>query len=320
MRNIVLFMWAILITCLVACAANQPKPDNDSIRERAQTAYGELDKSTNSSNKTNSSPNHEFSNSSFSSDVSTPVLMVLPAISGNSSSAISVVSNNPFAKTTMESANEYLTEKGYEVLSLEGNEELNQLIEIQSDISEGEEDMSYLASLALGADIYIKFSGAIREDMVSVELSAYETSTARLLGSKTGMVKNHTRNEENHRYLIQTAVKKALSGLEGTILSNWEKDRKQGVPYKVIMRIGERFSEQSLENLQDNSISILRSKFSSIKVNRLTDKTMDFVLYANPAEYPDAYAVYANIRESLSNLAIASKNNITSKLIIMDLN
>lgn len=314
--------WLGIFLCLTACASQQKSVNTDDIRARAEQSYAELDRNTSASNNSleENSPYAVSNGNIADSDVPPPVLMVLPAVSGNSTSALQVVTNNPFAKAAMEGANEFLTEKGYDVRSLEGNEELSDLIQIQNDISGNEEDMSYIASLAFGADIYIKFSGAIREDMVTVEVSAYETSTARLLGSKMGMVQNHSHNNDNQRYLVHTAIKKALMALEETIHSYWKKDLKKGNQYKVIIRFGDRFSDLSLEEAQDNSISAIRGSFSQIKINRITGKTMDLVIYSNPTEFPDAYAVYSSLREILSENGIPKKNNITNKLIIMELN
>lgn len=247
-----------------------------------------------------------------------PVLMVLPAVSNLNETPQKVIAQNPFSKAAMEGINEYLSQNGYEVKSLEGNAELDELVAMQSEIS-GEEDISYAASLILGADVYIKYSGAVHNNMVTVELSAYETSTARLLGSKTGMVQNHGSKTENLRYLVHSAVKKAMVGLEKTILGYWQADLQDGVQYKVILRInGE--AGTALEDLHESVISALRSRFSKVRINKATDKTIDLILYANAQEFSDAFSVYGAIRELLSPLASVQKNNIAQKLIMMELN
>ena len=93
------------------------------------------------------------------------------------------------------------------------------------------------------------------------------------------------------------------------VLPSWmTEDLKKGVQYKVVMRIGERFSGTALEDLQDQGISALRNRFKSVKVNAMTEKTIDLVVYADPAEYPDAFAVYSAIRHAMASLAQAKKN------------
>ena len=304
---------AAALLCLAACSSS-PKPSYDAERERAHTAYNELDNATGAA-----APQQQTTYTSDYSgtgtvvtytDIPRPVLMVLPAKNASEN----------FAKAAMEGINEYLTEKGYEVRSLEGSEDLSNLIQMQGDISGNGDDLSYVAGLALGADVYIKFSGAIKNGMITSEISAYETSTARLLGTKTSSVQDHGSAKENQRYLIHSAAQKAMPALERTIHSYWSDDLKKGVQYKVVMRIGDRFNGTTLEDLQDQGISALRNHFKSVKVNAMTEKTIDLVVYTNPEEYPDAFAVYSAIRQSLASLAQAKKNNIVNKLIILELN
>ncbi len=309
---------------LSACASTPPSHDAE--RSRARAAYADLDAETGTTPSAGNSSTYSSgyfqgtARVSSYTEASRPILMALPANSSKGSSPASVVASNPFARAAMEGINEYLTERGYEVRSLDGSEDLSNLIQMQGDISDNGDDMSYVAGLALGADVYIKFSGSIRNHMVTVELSAYETSTARLLGSKTGTVQDHGSSSDNQRYLVHSAAKKALPALEKTIQSYWNEDLKKGTQYKVVMRIGSQFSGSSLEDLQDQSVSSLRKAFKSVKVNSMTEKTIDLIVYANPTEFPDAYSVYSAIRDNLSSFAQAKKNNITNKLVILELN
>ena len=321
------YVLAASLLCLAACSSS-PKPSYEAERARARAGYEELDNATGASTSQTAAQSQQAYTSDYSgtgapvtyADIPRPVLMVLPVNSNKGSSPMEVVSNNPFARAAMEGINEYLTEKGYEVRSLEGSEDLNSLIQMQGDISGNGDDMSYMAGLALGADVYIKFSGSVKNGMVTAEISAYETSTARLLGTKTGSVQDHGSSRDNQRYLVHSAAQKAMPALERTIHSYWAEDLKKGVQYKVIMRIGERFSGTALEDLQDQGVSAIRSHFNSVKVNAMTEGTIDLVVYANPKEYPDAFAVYSAIRQSMANLAQTKKNNIINKLVILELN
>ena len=110
-----------------------------------------------------------------------------------------------------------------------------------------------------------------------------------------------------------------MVGLEKTILGYWQADLQDGVQYKVILRInGE--AGTALEDLHESVISALRSRFSKVRINKATDKTIDLILYANAQEFSDAFSVYGAIRELLSPLASVQKNNIAQKLIMMELN
>ena len=303
---------AAALMCLAACSSS-PKPSYDAERARAHAAYNELDNTTATTQNVANPSSAAYSsqpNAITYADIPRPILMVIPASKDK----------GPFAKAAMEGINEYLTAKGYEVRSLEGSEDLSNVIQMQGDISGNGDDMAYIAGLALGADIYIKFSGSIKNDMITAEVSAYETSTARLLGTKTSSVQDHGSNNDNQRYLVHSAAEKAMPSLERTIHSYWSEDLKKGVQYKVVMRIGERFKGTTLEDLQDQGISALRKSFKSVRINAMTEKTIDLSVYADPAEHPDAFAVYSGIRQSLASLAQTKKNNIVNKLVILELN
>lgn len=298
------YVLAAALLCLAACSSS-PKPSYEKERARAHAGYSELDNSTTyTSDYTGTGAPVSYA------DIPRPVLMVLPAESAK----------GDLARAALEGINGYLTEKGYEVRSQEASEDLSNLIQMQGDISGNGDDMAYVAGLALGADIYVKFSSSVKNNMVIAEVSAYETSTARLLGTKTGTVQGHGSTKDNLHYLVHSAAEKAMPALERTIFSYWSEDQKKGVQYKVVMHIGERFTGTALEDLQDQGISNLRGRFKSVRVNAMTPKTIDLVVYANPAEYPDAFAVYSAIRQSMASLAQAKKNNIVNKLIILELN
>lgn len=321
---------------LFACASSNPNPGptaNDS-RARANKGYGALDSEVGVGNAMDDQGQGGVSvreqrqrqaataqaapSLAQFANIQKPILMALPATNGDKSDPQSIVAANPFAKAAMEGVNEYLTSKGYEVRSLEGQNELDEVVQLQTEIS-GVEDLSYIASLMLGADVYIKFSGALRSDMITVELSAYETATARLLGSQTGSVKNNTGKSSNMRFLVHDAIKKAMPGLEEKILAYWAEDLKKGVLYKVVMNVSENYSENDVEDIQDNAVNSIRGKFTGIRVNAMTGRTVDIILYANPNDYADAFAVYSGIRSAVSSVANAKKNNISKKLIMLDL-
>lgn len=309
---------------LVACASSAPDNSAARARERANAGYSDLNRevgpspyAAQSSEKIVNAESQKAAAINYAG-LQKPVIMAMPVASSNGSDPMDVVRSNPFAKSMMEAVNEFLTGKGYEVRSLEGQTELDDLVKLQSEITGGE-DVSYVAGLMLGADVYIKFTGSLRSDMVTVELSAYETATARLLGTQTGMVKDNGVGAAKRNYLVNDAVKKAMPALEEKIFSYWAEDLKKGSQYKIIMKIDEKYSGADVEDLQDNVVNAMRSKFSSLRVNGMTERTIDVIVYADPAAFPDSYAVYSEIRKAVSSVATAKKNNIAKKLIMLEL-
>lgn len=310
-----------------ACASSKYAEDPNATKTKAHKAYSDLDQETgsphvNQRDVRNGDIDRYSKNSGTTANFSgpTPTIMVMPSASEKGSSALAVVSKNPLSKAMMESINSYLTQKHYEVKSLEGQAQLDEVIKMQNDIANTEDDLSYLASLALGADIYIKYSGSATTDHVTVEVNAYETSTGRLLGSQTAEVKNngHT-SETNLRANVQSAARKAMPNLEQKILSYWKSDLQKGLQYKVVMNLKGEYTDSQIEDLHDIVVKNLKSSFSSVTVNVLTDKTIDVVVYALPDQFADSQEVYSHIRQQLKPAAETKKINLTKKLILMDL-
>ena len=332
MRHLIPSLCLALLLAETACSAPHAVKRNDSdarqknaaTRQRAESAYNELDgigsttsvpaKSTvttptafNASAPATTKKAATVANASTETyadvsavqEIGQPVIMVSPNLSMKDG-VPDVSTENPYSRTTAEAINGYLTKKNYEVKSVDGQAELNSILEMQSDIANTEDDLSYLASVALDADIYIKYSSEVTNDEVSVEVSAYETSTARLLGSQSAVVRNNGHTSKiNINSNIGAAVRKAMPGLEQKILGYWKMD---------------------LEDLHDAIMKGLKSNFSSVKVNVMTAKTLDFVIYANPLKYRDSQEVYSKLRQIFKPIAETKKNNITRKLILMELN
>lgn len=350
MRHLIPSLCLALLLAETACSAPHAVKQNDSdnrqknaaTRQRAESAYNELDgfaSTTNSAVKSTaaaptafnasapaavaqktSAATETYANASAIQDIGTPIIMVSPNLTLKDG-VPDLSSESPYSRTTAEAINSYLTKKNYEVKSVDGQAELSSILQMQSDIANTEDDLSYLASVALDADIYIKYTPEVTNDEVSVEVSAYETSTARLLGSQSAVVRNNGHTSKiNINSNIGAAVRKAMPGLEQKILGYWKMDLAKGTQYKVVVNIKGEYSDSQTEDLHDAIMKGLKSNFSSVKVNVMTAKTLDFVIYANPLQYKDSQEVYSKIRQVFKPIAEAKKNNITRKLILMELN
>ncbi len=250
-----------------------------------------------------------------------PNILVTPTQNSKGISELQVVQNNPMARAMMEAINEYLTHKQYDVKSLEGQADLENVVQMQNDIAETDEDLSYLASLALGADVYIKFSGSVNPGAISVNLDAYESSTARLLGSESAMDDDCGGNDQaTLSECLHKAAKRAMPKLEKKIQAYWQKDREQGTQYKIVMNIKGEFDEDEIEDIHDDIVTLLKQGFIRVNVNSMTSKTMDIIVYADATKFPDSQEIYSFIRKSLKDKLQTKKINLTRKLILMDIN
>ena len=350
MRHLIPSLCLALLLAETACSAPQAAKRSDAdarskkaavTRQHAASAYDELDNdtapvikkstattSTASTNASAAVASVNIDNTPKTNldeareviqDYTQPIIVVTPAMSSKGEAQEIAVDNN--SHSVQEAIHSYLTKKNYEVKSVEGQETLNEILQMQNDIANTEDDLSYLAGIALDADVYIKFKQEVTNDEVSVELSAYEASTARLLGSQTSTVRNNGHTSKiNIASNLGAAVRKAMPGLETKILSYWKNDLSKGNQYKVVINIKGEYSDSQTEDLHDAIMKGLKGNFSSVKVNVMTAKTLDFVIYASAVKYKDAQEVYSKIRQILKPLADTKKNNITRKLILMELN
>ena len=352
MKHLIPSLCLALLLAETACSApnavkrqsdSESRQKNAATRQRAESAYNELDgfgsAATTATKSTVNAPTafnasspvaaqklstaaaeatETYASAEALQNYSQPIIMVSPTMKVGAQEA---APENPYDRTMAEAINSYLTKKNYEVKSIEGQAELSAILQMQNDIANTEDDFSYLAGIALDADIYIKFSQEITNEEVSVEISAYESSTSRLLGSQSAVVRNNGHTSKiNLNSNIGAAVRKAMPSLEQKILGYWKMDLAKGTQYKVVVNIRGEYSDSQTEDLHDAIMKGLKGNFSSVKVNVMTAKTLDFVIYANPLKYKDSQEVYSKIRQILKPIAESKKINLTRKLILMELN
>lgn len=322
-------MGALACACmLAACASNPPaKEDNsDEIRARATGAQRDLSRETGEAVADDASAGAASGAASAADDdgiiVSTvnfkmrPTVLVAPAMGAKMAGSIDVIRRNPLAKTAMEVINAYLTSRDYTVIGLESQAQLDEVVQLQSDIAGNSEDLAYVAGLSVGADINITYAGSIQEDFVVIDLNASEASTANLLASESIRLKD---NGESQRVLVQKAIKIAIKKLENKVRGRLAEEQEKGALYKVVAHLTGDFTDDQAEEIS-NMVSIkMRKKFNKMQVISMSRNTYDLLIYVDPNKYEDAQMVYGEFVESLEGLAKVRKQNITKKLIILEI-
>ena len=310
------------VALLAACASNPPANNNDEVRTRANVAYDEVPGGEPSvasganatSENASGGPAIQVSNATFRS---APTVLVSPALSGKMAASIDVIRQNPLAKTAMEVINAYLTGRGYTVVGLESQAQLDEVVQLQSDIAGNDDDLAYVAGLSVGADINITYAGSIQENDIVIDLNASEASTANLLASESVRMKNDP--DESQRSLVQRAMQNAIVALENKVRDRLAAQQELGVQYKVVAHLTGEFTDDQAEEIS-NIVSLqLRKKFNKMQVISMSRNTYDLMIYADPDKYEDAQVVYGEFVESLSGLAKVRKQNITKKLIILEI-
>ena len=306
----------LLITSSVliaACAAPQPVKDNSATKAKADAAYAEIPALEVESNES-TTPTIELSTSTFKT---TPTVLVSPAMAGQMAGSIDVIRRNPLAKTAMEVINAYLTGRGYTVVGLESQAQVDEVVQLQADIAGNDEDLAYVAGLSVGADINITYAGSIQDGEIVIDLNASEASTANSLASESVRLKST--GEESQRGLVQKAMEQGIVKLENKIRDRLAEQLALGVQYKVIARLTGEFTDDQAEEIS-NIVSLqIRKKFNKMQVVSMSRNTYDLLVYVDPDKYEDAQMVYGEFMEGLSGLAKVRKQNITKKLIILEI-
>jgi hypothetical protein len=315
---------------LAACASNPPaKEDNtDEIRARADAAQREISRETGevvaddapaaaaSSGTAASAAEDDGIIVSTVNFKTRPTVLVAPAMGAKMAGSIDVIRRNPLAKTAMEVINAYLTSRDYTVIGLESQSQLDEVVQLQSDIAGNSEDLAYVAGLSVGADINITYAGSIQEDYIVIDLNASEASTANLLASESIRLKD---NGESQRVLVQKAIQLAIKKLENKVRGRLAEEQEKCALYKVVAHLTGDFTDDQAEEIS-NMVSIkMRKKFNKMQVISMSRNTYDLLIYVDPNKYEDAQMVYGEFVESLEGLAKVRKQNITKKLIILEI-
>ena len=136
--------------------------------------------------------------------------MVIPAVpkGGN---PVELLQTNPKIRHAASVVESFLTARQYDVVVPEAQENLENLNSAQMSLGDREEDFGYQLALSIGSDIYITYSGGVESagygtEKYSMNVRAYETTTARLLGTETGY--SQARKGE-----VMVSIEEAMNGM-----------------------------------------------------------------------------------------------------------
>lgn len=334
MNKVLMSVAALSAFALMSCASNPPAKQTvsaaDAVRGKADATYSDIPNDSpaakeldaekppvaagGTADPSQEQPSIQLSNVAFKI---APTVLVAPALTGKMNPNIDVVRKNPLAKTAMEVINAYLTSRDYNVVGLESQAQLDEVVSLQSTIAGNDEDLAYAAGLTVGADINITYSGSIQENDIVIDLNASEASTAQLLGSES--VRMSTSSGESQRALVQKAMEKAIVGLENKVRAKLAAQMEMGVQYKVIAHLVGQFTDDQAEEISNIVSMKVRKNFNKMVVNSMSRNTYDLMVFADPDKLEDAQMVYGEFYEALSGIAKVRKQNITKKLIILEI-
>lgn len=253
-------------------------------------------------------------------EIGKPFIMVIPqTVKGKS--PLEKLESDKKSKHSAAAIESYLTSKQYDVVVPEQQGLINSLNQMQ-DMSGG--DMAYQIALALGSDIYISFDGQMEDagygtKKYAMSAKAYETTTARLLGTETGYSRARTGEES---ISIEEAVNDSIDKVLARVNRYWEDDMQNGIQYKIIAKISEDFYEDEIEDVQFGFDDVLNEISKTYKSNVITDGSMDYIIWVDGKEYENNLKVYREIKSIFKKQgldAYVKRVSINRKVLVLDI-
>ena len=251
----------------------------------------------------------------------TPFIMVLPSVQ-KGQSPIDALRTNPTYKHAAAVVESYLTARQYDVIVPEQQESMESLNAAQMDLGDREEDYAYQLALSVGSDVYIEFSG-IQEDAAygtkkyALTVRAYETTTARLLGTETG----YSQGRKGELMVsVEEAMNDAIDKVLARVTNYWKKDVDKGIQYKLIFNLSTDFDEDQIEEIQFALMDAIEEMSKSSKENIVTNQTVDYLIWCDPKKYDKSSKVYRYVKKYFKQEETEGtlrKVNVNRKMILL---
>ncbi len=255
-----------------------------------------------------------------------PFIMVIPEVK-KGESPIERISSDPRLKQGARVIESYLTARQYDVQVPDQMVAIQALTEAQQSMKGMEEDYGYQLALSIGSDVYITYSieiesrdmgsSTVRKAMVSVR--AYETTTARLLGTETGYSAERPSPE---LAVIEEAINDAVDKVLSRISAYWKEDLNRGVQYKLIFRIEGDFDEDEREEIAFVISDLIEAFCNHSRENVVTESTLDYLVWAKADQFSKSSKLYRALRKSFPDEFEGGKLksiNINRKLILLSI-
>jgi hypothetical protein len=254
-----------------------------------------------------------------------PFIMVVPE-APKGVSPVDLLRSDRLLKKGAEVIESYLTARKYDVQVPEQMETLSELAQAQAGLKGVEEDYAYQLALAIGSDVYITYNVKVEKRYVGsteyrkavVAARAYETTTARLLGTETGYSGEYAVPEEA---VVEEAMNDAIDKVLSRIMAYWKEDLTRGLQFKLIFRITGNFDEETHDEILLATEQVLKKVCNRTKQNVVTDQTLDYIVWVNPQKYNSPLALFRDIRSGIESQVPVKVRRISAnrKMLILEI-
>ncbi len=253
-----------------------------------------------------------------------PLIMVIPACP-KGQSPLELLAADPNLAHAAKVIEAFLTAHRYEVLVPEQADFITRQVEDQLAFHDREKDYSYRLALSVGSDVYIAFEVIISGERhstkkASVNIRAFETTTARLIGAETGY---SAAAKSAEPVLIEQAVNDAVDKVLSRINAYWLSDLERGIQYKLVVNLPSDIRSDRAEDLALAFSDIIQgavAKEGRFKENIVSDRTLDYLVWCDPAMFSRSMQVYRAVKDAFSvrfSVYNLRKVTINRKLIVM---
>ena len=259
--------------------------------------------------------------SELAEEIGNPFVAVLPS-APEGTNPIELMKNDQMAKQGVSVIESYLTARQYDVVVPEQQEQLGEMTKAQNMVSGAEEDLAYQLALSIGSDVYITFSGSIEDagygtEKVAAQVRAYETTTARLLGSETGYSKGRSGEVS---VSVEEAINDAIDKVLNRVNNYWKEDLERGLQYKVIFNISPEFEKMEAEEVSFALLDAVDAIAEDTKENVFTNKTVDLLLWCSPDRYDRSSRLYIDLKRNFEySGAQLMRSTINRKMLILNI-
>ncbi|MCL4509755.1 MAG: DUF6175 family protein [Bacteroidetes bacterium] len=219
----------------------------------------------------------------LSASIGNPFIMVLPE-APKGTSPIDLLQKDPNVKKGAEVIESFLTARKYDVQVPEQMQNISELSSAQAGLKGVEDDIAYQLALSIGADVYITYNVQVEQGTYGkkgvVGCRAYETTTARLLGTETGY--SPERPNVSDAAVIEEAMNDAVDKVLSRISAYWKDDIARGQQYKLIFKITGKFEDPYV--ISDAVDEVLKGLTNQRKQIAVTEKTVDYIVWQKNVE------------------------------------
>lgn len=252
------------------------------------------------------------SQESIITDLGNPIIMVIPDL-GSTGKSLKNTLQDQIVRHSTGVLQSYLTARNFDVIVADQVANISDMISTEQAVA-GNNDVSYQIALSIGSDVYLTFSGKDENTSLGttryvVTLSAYETTTGRLLGSETGYSNSR---KGDILVSVEEALNDAVDKTISRALAYWEKDLKSGVQYKIIVTLPAYLDSTDIDTLQMAFLETVSKIALKEKEVIMTNETIDYLVWVDPEKYSSSLKLYMDIKKEFERLSEGANMGKTS--------